>query len=52
MATMTDAGKKMITDSNLVEAIQRATREVFSMMLGMEIEPGDPFTGTSAGTES
>jgi chemotaxis protein CheX len=49
---MSDCGKKTISDSTLVSAITVATREVFSMMLGMDVAAGEPFMGRSAGTES
>jgi len=49
---MSDTGTKTITDAELVEAITRATHEVFSMMMGMELSPGEPFCGRSAGTEA
>jgi len=41
-----------MTNADMVAAIIASTREVFSMMLGMDVEPGEPFVGESAGTES
>lgn len=49
---MTDMESTLITDAELVEAITQATREVFSMMMSMELQPGDAFCGRSAGTEA
>jgi len=49
---MSDTAARTITDAEVVEAITHATQEVFSMMIGMEVAPGEPFSGRSAGTEA
>jgi chemotaxis protein CheX len=41
-----------MTNADMVAAIIASTREVFSMMLGIEVEPGEPFVGEKAATES
>jgi len=41
-----------MTNAEMVAAIASSTREVFSMMLGIEVAAGEPFMDDSAGTES
>jgi len=41
-----------MTNADMVAAIIASTREVFSMMLGLEVAAGEPFVGESASTES
>jgi len=41
-----------MTNADMIGAIVASTREVFSMMLGIEVEAGEPFVGESASTES
>ncbi len=41
-----------MTNAEMVEAITTSTREVFSMMLGIEVNAGEPSIDESAGTES
>ena len=41
-----------MTNAEMATAITTSTREVFSMMLGIDVTAGEPFLGDSAGTES
>ena len=41
-----------MTNTDLVAAITTSTCDVFSMMLGIDAAPGEPFVDDSAGTES
>ncbi len=43
---------EVITESEIADAIRNATSEVFSMMLGMDIVPGEVHRGDKAGTPS
>ncbi len=49
---MTDEQPKNITNDFLVASIKQATTEVFSMMLGLELVAGEPFSGREVLTES
>jgi chemotaxis protein CheX len=41
-----------MTNPEMVTAITTSTREVFSMMLGIDVTAGEPFLDDSAGTDS
>jgi chemotaxis protein CheX len=41
-----------ITNADIIQTIVNSTQEVFSMMLGLEVNAGEAFVGASAGTES
>jgi chemotaxis protein CheX len=41
-----------MTNAEMVEAIGSSTREVFSMMLGIDVTAGEPFVGQKAGADT